>query len=154
VEDCENLGVAVKQALIPMHSRSTFLHQLMRVITDGVTRKDGRRSCRNRTASGVGGVPRQIREPVTPRPDGAGGFGQLLLADSMPPRKTSQGAPAFVPGLKQVGSFPTGARLPRRSPKDEGGRKVRTPKGSAPGNARAGQPDGPVAQKIHSRISP
>ena len=28
-------------------------------------------------------------------------------------------------------------------------RKVRTPQGSAPGNSRAGQPDGPVAQKIY-----
>src|SRR5687768_15514849 len=39
------------------------------------------------------------------------------------------------------------------------GRKVRTPQGSAPGNARSGQPEGLVAQKIYrlstrGRLSP
>ena len=33
-------------------------------------------------------------------------------------------------------------RLPRRAPKARGERKVRTPQGSAPGNARSGQPEG------------
>ncbi len=33
--------------------------------------------------------------------------------------------------------------------KVRGWRKVRTPQGSAPGNTRAGQPDGPVAQKTY-----
>src|SRR5439155_26781945 len=36
----------------------------------------------------------------------------------------------------------SGEALAHRSAKREGGRKVRTPQGSAPGNARSGQPEG------------
>src|SRR5688572_26139495 len=59
-----------------MDSRSTFLHQLTCVITDGVTRKGKRTHCWTCAVFGVGGIPRQIPGSITPRPDRKRVFGQ------------------------------------------------------------------------------
>ena len=93
-----------------MDSRSTFLHQLVRVITDGVTRKGRRTHDWKCAAVGIGGSPGKSRDHY-PEACGEVRLRPNQLADPMLPRKTSRkfiGRPYRKP--TQVGRV----RIPRR----------------------------------------
>ena len=94
-----------------MDSRSTFLHQQVRVNTDGVTRKGRRTHDWTCAEVGEGGVSRQIREPVNTKARLEVRLRPNQLADLMPPRKTSR---ELISCPYRKPTQVDGERIPRR----------------------------------------